>query len=132
MIIRRFVLRDGAPIQRFRRHGEIAETICDFRIQPLRVCELLVHERHPRNAQLETSAKPLLRQIAFDAVAFDTFGIKDQNRGRPNRVEAFEVRGMFLDMRFKRDEVLIDEVGGFVIGIGLGFQPSTCASSRRG
>jgi hypothetical protein len=39
---------------------------------------------------------------------------------------------MFLDVRFKWDEVLIDEVGGFLIGIGLGLQPSTCASSRRG
>jgi hypothetical protein len=39
---------------------------------------------------------------------------------------------MFLDVRFEWDEVLIDEVGGFLIGIGLGFQPSTCASSRRG
>ncbi|HEY5839045.1 MAG TPA: hypothetical protein VIT19_08420 [Pyrinomonadaceae bacterium] len=91
-----------------------------------------MHERHPRNAHLQTSAKPLLRQIAFDAVAFDAFRIQDQNRRRPNRVEAFEVRGMFLDVSFEWDEVLVDEVGGTFVGIGLGFQPSTGASSRRG
>jgi hypothetical protein len=39
---------------------------------------------------------------------------------------------MFFDVSFEWDEVLIDEVSGFLIGIGLGFQPSTCASSRRG
>jgi hypothetical protein len=39
---------------------------------------------------------------------------------------------MFFDVSFERDEVLVDEVSSFLIGIGLGLQPSTCASSRRG
>jgi hypothetical protein len=39
---------------------------------------------------------------------------------------------MFFDVSFEWDEVLVDKVSGFLIGIGLGFQPSTCASSRRG
>ena len=112
--------------------ASVAETIDDFRIQLLRVGELLVHERHARDAHLQTSAEPILRQIAFDAVAFDAFGIQNENRRRPNRVEAFEVRGMFFDVSFEWDEVLIDEVGGTFVGVGLGFQPSTCASSRRG
>jgi hypothetical protein len=38
---------------------------------------------------------------------------------------------MFLDVSFEWDEVLIDEVGGSFVRIGLGLQPSTCASSRR-
>jgi hypothetical protein len=39
---------------------------------------------------------------------------------------------MFLDVSFERDERLIDEVGGFLIRVGLSFQLSTCASSGRG
>jgi hypothetical protein len=39
---------------------------------------------------------------------------------------------MFFDVSFEWNESLIDEVGGFLIGVGLGFQPSTCASSRGG
>jgi hypothetical protein len=39
---------------------------------------------------------------------------------------------MFLDVSFERDESLIDEVGGFCVVVGLGFQPSTCASGRGG
>jgi len=39
---------------------------------------------------------------------------------------------MFFDMSFERDEGLIDEVGEFFVAVGLGFQPSACASSRGG
>ena len=132
VIVRSFVLRDGAPIQSFCRHGQVAETIYHFRIQLLSIGELLVHERHTRDAHLQTRAEPIFRQITFNAGAFDAFGIQNENRRRPDRVESFEVRGVFFDVSFEWDEVLVDEVSGFLIGIGLGFQPSTCASSRRG
>jgi hypothetical protein len=39
---------------------------------------------------------------------------------------------MFFDVGLEWDEILIDETGNVGIRIGLGFQPSTCASSRRG
>jgi hypothetical protein len=39
---------------------------------------------------------------------------------------------VFFDVSCERDEVLIDEVSNFMISVGLGFQPSTCASSRSG
>jgi len=91
-----------------------------------------VHERHSCETHFQSRAEPVLWQIAFDAIAFDAFGIQDEDRWRPNRVEAFEASGMFFDVRFEWDEVLIDEVSGFLIRIGLGLQPSTCASSRRG
>ncbi|MFY9618635.1 MAG: hypothetical protein WAM70_22185 [Pyrinomonadaceae bacterium] len=90
-----------------------------------------MHERHSCDAHLKTRAEPIFRQITFDAIPFDTFGIQNENRWCPNRVEAFEVRGMFFYVGREWDEVLIDEVGGFLIRIGLGFQPSTCTSSRR-
>jgi hypothetical protein len=39
---------------------------------------------------------------------------------------------MFFDVGFERDEGRVDELGNLLIGIGLGFQPSACASSGRG
>ena len=39
---------------------------------------------------------------------------------------------MFFDVSFERNESLVDEVGDFLIGVRLSFQPSTCASSGRG
>ncbi len=41
-----------------------------------------------------------------------------------------EVDGVFLDVCFDRKEILIDEGRDFIVGIGFGLQPNTCASSR--
>jgi hypothetical protein len=41
-----------------------------------------------------------------------------------------EVDGMFLDVRFDRNEILIDEVRDFIVGIGFGLQPNARASNR--
>jgi hypothetical protein len=38
---------------------------------------------------------------------------------------------MFFDVRFERDEVLVNEGSDFGVGIRLGFQPSAAASGRR-
>jgi len=43
-----------------------------------------------------------------------------------------EVDGMFLDVRFDRNERFIDENRDFIVGIGFGLQPNTCASSWSG
>ena len=42
-----------------------------------------------------------------------------------------EVSGMLFDVCFERYEVFVDEVGGFVVAVRLGFQPSTSASGGR-
>jgi hypothetical protein len=41
-----------------------------------------------------------------------------------------EPRRMFLDVGFDGQEILVNEIGGFRIFVGLGIQPSTGASSR--
>ena len=41
-----------------------------------------------------------------------------------------EVNGVFLDVRFDRKEILIDEGRDFIVGIGFGLQPNARASSR--
>lgn len=132
MIVSRFVVTDIAPVDRFSCYGQIPESIHDARIDLLGVSELLVHERDPRDAHLEPRAKPIFRQIAFDAIAFDTGGIHDQHRGCPDGFETLEVRRMLLDVSFQRNKILMDEVRDFLIRVGLGFQPSTGASGGRG
>jgi hypothetical protein len=41
-----------------------------------------------------------------------------------------EVGRVFLDVRFYRKEILIDEGRDFIVGIGFGLQPNARASSR--
>jgi hypothetical protein len=41
-----------------------------------------------------------------------------------------EVDGMFLDVRFDRKEIFIDEGRDFIVGIGFGLQPNARTSSR--
>jgi hypothetical protein len=38
---------------------------------------------------------------------------------------------MLFDVSFERDKTLMNEIGDFLIGVRLSFQPSACASSRR-
>jgi hypothetical protein len=41
-----------------------------------------------------------------------------------------EIDRVFFDVRFERDEGLVDEGCGLIVAVRLGFQPSTCASGR--
>jgi hypothetical protein len=41
-----------------------------------------------------------------------------------------EVDRVFLDVRFDRKKILIDEGRDFIVGIGFGLQPNARASSR--
>ena len=41
-----------------------------------------------------------------------------------------EVDGVFLDVRFDRKEILINEGRDFIVGIGFGLQPNARASNR--
>jgi hypothetical protein len=43
-----------------------------------------------------------------------------------------KVGGVFFDVRLQGQEVLVDEGSDFRVGVGLGLQPSACASSRGG
>jgi hypothetical protein len=43
-----------------------------------------------------------------------------------------EIGGMLFDVRLDGHEILVDEGRGLIIGIGFGFQPNACASSRGG
>jgi hypothetical protein len=41
-----------------------------------------------------------------------------------------EPRRMLLDVGFDGQEILLDEIGGFLVFVGLGIQPSTGPSGR--
>jgi len=43
-----------------------------------------------------------------------------------------EVSGMLFDMCGERDEVFVDEGGGFFVAVRFGFQPNACASGGSG
>ena len=76
--------------------------------------------------------KPVFRQVAFDPITLDALGIQDDNRWCPDSLKAFEISGIFFDVSCEWDKSLVDEVRGTFVRVGLGFQPSTCASSGRG
>ena len=132
VIVRRFVLADIAPVQGLSGQGKSAESGGDARIKLLRVGKPLLHEGDPREAHFQTRAEPILRQIAFDAITLDPAGVRYDNGWRPVRFESFEISRMFFDVSCQRNKRLVDEVRSFLIRVGLGFQPSTCASNRRG
>lgn len=37
---------------------------------------------------------------------------------------------MFFDVGFDRKEIVIDKIRNFIVSVGFGLQPNTCASSR--
>ena len=117
VIVCRFVVTNGAVIDRLSGQRQIANTICDIGIDLLRIGKLFVHERHARESHLQARAKPILRQITFDAITLDAFRIQYQNRGRPDCLESFEVRGVFFDVGFERNERSVNEVRDFLIGV---------------
>jgi hypothetical protein len=90
----------------------------------------LFFERDPREAHFELRLELVLRQIAFNAMAFGAVRIQDQYRGGPGRIEAMEPRGVFPDVSFDGEKIRADGGGDALIGVRLGFQPSAGPSSR--
>ena len=117
MIVRRFVVTDATPIEGFRGDARIAVLLGNPRVQLFSIGEFLLHEIDARQGHFQTRAKPVRRQIAFDAVSLDAFRIHDQHCRRPQRTETFEPRRMLLDVSFEGNERLIDKVRGFLIRV---------------
>jgi hypothetical protein len=91
-----------------------------------------VPESHASQAHFQSRAKPILRQLTFDPVALYSIGVHHENGRRPQRIKAMKPGGMFLNVSFERNKVLMDKVCDFVVAVCLGFQPSTGTSGRRG
>ena len=115
VIIRDFVMAYAAPVGRFGNYARVAAPLDYGRITLLCVCKFLVHELDPRQTHLQTRAKPVLRQVAVNAITLNPCRIHHQDRRSPHGAEPFEQCRMFLDVSFERDESLVDEVGGFFV-----------------
>jgi hypothetical protein len=89
-----------------------------------------VHERDAPEAELELRAELVSREIPLESTALDPVGVEDEYRRGPSRVEPVEPGRVLLDVGLDRQEVFVDEVRGLLVGVGLGFQPSACASGR--
>jgi len=70
--------------------------------------------------------------LTIDPKTFISIRIEYDHSGRPVRVETMEVCGTLFDVCFERHEVVVNKRSSLVIAVRLGFQPSTCASRRRG
>lgn len=68
-----------------------------------------MHEVDSRQSQFQLGMKFCFRKIALDAPSFLSLRIQNQYGGSPQRIEAVEVNGMFFDVGFNRNEVVIDE-----------------------
>ena len=68
-----------------------------------------------RDGHFQARLKPILRQITFDSVALDGFGIHNEQSRRPQRIESLEPCGMFFDVGFERYEGLMNEICDFLI-----------------
>jgi len=132
VIICSFVMAHAEPVDRLGRHGRVRIILSHAGKNLLGVGPFLVHESHTSQTHFQTRAKPILWQIAFDAITLDTIRIHDEDGRRPKRVEAMEPRRVLFDVSFERHKILMDEVCDLLVAVGLGFQPSTSASSRCG
>jgi hypothetical protein len=89
-----------------------------------------VHERDAAEAARQRRQEVGIRQISFETNALLAVAVEEKDRRRPDRVESVEPCRMLFDVGFDRYEMLVDEVGCFLIAVRLGFQPSASASSR--
>jgi len=87
-----------------------------------------VDERDSTETALKSRDEIVVGQIAFQSHAFLALAVEQKHRRSPGGFETMEPRGMFLDVGFDGQEILVDELGGFLVLIGLGIQPSAGAS----
>ena len=115
MIVSRFVMTNSTPVQCLSRRLRVWITIEHVRVALFGVSPLLVHEGHARETKLKLCAKFIVRQIALNAVLFVSVCIENENRRRPECVEAMKVDRVFFDVSFERDEILVDELSSLIV-----------------
>src|SRR3974390_2661141 len=99
-------------------------------IPPLRIRIFFPKERHAPQTIHQSGREIAFRQIAFESRTLLAIAIKEEHRGRPNRIKAVEPGWVFLYVSFDRKEVFMDEICSLQIRIRFGIQPSTGSSSR--
>ena len=104
VVVSRFVMADGAPVNGLGRDGNIRILLGQTGKDLLCLLPLLAHEGDARQPKFQTRAEPVCGQVAFNPIVFLTVRVRNQYRRCPDRVEALEPGGMLFDMGFQRDE----------------------------
>ena len=131
MIVRCFVVAHAFPVESFGRHFRVRIPIEYLRVSAFCISPFFAHERNARETHFQVRTEFIGRQVALDTMPFNSVRIEYEHGRCPQCVEPVEVGRVFFDVRFEWDEVLVDERRGLIVAVRLGFQPSTCASSRR-
>jgi len=132
VVVGRFVVAHALPIDGFGSGVTVRVLLQDFRVELFRVGPFLLHKADACQTEEELRGEFVLGQVAFDAMTLFAVFVEDEGGGRPEGIEAVEAGGVFLDVDGERDEFLVDEGRELRVAVGLGLQPSACASSRSG
>ena len=95
----------------------LAEACHHLVIPALRIGEFLVDERHPAEATRQGGSEIRIRQIPFETDALLAVALEEKDRRRPDGFKPVEPCRMFFDVGCDRHEVLVDEVGCFLVGV---------------
>ena len=126
--------RDTDPIEGFRCRVRLRVLVDDLPEPPLSFVECAALKRDPGKPELQLREEVVDRQKSLDPVALDAILVQDEHRRRPLHVQllthtGIDVAGIaYVDANgneFKRDEPHDP-----LVGVHLGFQPSTAASHR--
>jgi hypothetical protein len=129
VIVAGTVLRHSPPVHCFRSEVSIGKA-SDHTATPLFGSGIfLPHERDAPKPIHQSCIEIIVRQIAFKAYTFLAIAIEQEDRRCPDCTKAVEPSRVFLDMSSDGKEVFMDELGGPLICIRLGIQPSISASS---
>jgi hypothetical protein len=101
-------------------------------IPALRISIFLVHKRDSRQTCFKGREEITIWQIAFHSHPLLPFAVEKEHGRRPHDIETVEPCGMLFNVSFDWEKILVDEVRGRLVFVGLGIQPSACASRRCG
>jgi hypothetical protein len=81
----------------------------------LRIAILLASEREAPKAIHKSSVEIIIRQITFESDMLFSVAIEQEHRRSPDCTKAVEPGRVFLYVSFDRKEVVVDELGSFLV-----------------
>lgn len=130
VVVGLFVVADGSPIHGFRSAGRVQVLVNNIAVQSLRIGPFFVGKGDPPQRHLQLGSELFSRKVSLNTKTLNSGAIKEQDSGRPQHVEAMEVRWRLFNVDGNGQEILINRTGQLLVSIRFGFQPNACASSR--
>lgn len=131
MVVGRFVARHRVPIHCGGGGVRLREARHHVGVPALSVSVIFVDECNSAETALKSRQEIGVGEISLEAHPLMAFAVEQYDGRSPHGIEAVEPRRVFLDVGLHREEVLVDELCGFLVLVRLGIQPSTGASRRR-